>query len=274
MKVVRNWEAENPLSTGDAIRSDDLRFRDAFQSTDQHQRDAGQPREAEKLEVIGRLAGGIAHDFNNLLTGILLYCDLLAAGLDNTERLRQYVEEIRMAGEQGAALTQQLLAVARKQIPQLKPVLLNDIVESTKNLLRRLIGEQIELITALDPRAGAVLADPAQLRQILLNLVLNARDAMPQGGQITVSTENAKAINGDASSTVLRIEDNGCGMDHATRDRVFEPFFTTKTQGHGTGLGLSTVQRIVDALQGTIQIESKVGHGTRVEVVLPSRNLD
>jgi PAS domain S-box-containing protein len=154
-------------------------------------------REAEKMEVIGRLAGGIAHDFNNLLTGILLYCDLLSAGLESGElasggfdrsELCQHVEEVRMAGEQGAALTHQLLAIARKQAAEPRPVRINEIVASTENLLRRLIGEQIDLVTSLDSDAGLVLADPAQMRQILLNLVLNARDSMPQGGKITLST--------------------------------------------------------------------------------------
>ncbi len=149
-------------------------------------------REAEKMEVIGRLAGGIAHDFNNLLTGILLYCDLLSAGLESGEletsgakasELRQHIEGVRMAGEQGAALTQQLLAIARKQAAEPRPVAINEIVVSTENLLRRLLGEQIELVAALDSGAGLVFADPAQLRQILMNLVLNARDAMPQGGR-------------------------------------------------------------------------------------------
>jgi signal transduction histidine kinase len=185
--------------------------------------------QAEKMEVIGRLAGGIAHDFNNLLTGILLYCDLLVAGLksgglrnDGLEngglgsgslenggldsggmeagRLCQHVEEVRMAGEQGAALTRELLAVARKQAAEPRPIQINEVVASSKNLLRRLIGEQIELVVVLDPRldpapdsgAGLVLADPAQLRQVLLNLVLNARDAVPQGGTITLSTQAAE----------------------------------------------------------------------------------
>src|SRR5713101_461467 len=175
--------------------------------------------EAEKMEVIGRLAGGIAHDFNNLLTGILLYCDLLTArlksgawesgeldesrlenGRSERSRLCQHVEEVRLAGEQGAALTHQLLAIARKQAAEPRPIPINEIVASTENLLRRLIGEQIELVvmldsaldSALDSGAGRVLADPAQLRQILLNLVLNGRDAMPHGGKIRLSTRAAE----------------------------------------------------------------------------------
>jgi len=268
-------------------------------------------REAEKMEVIGRLAGGIAHDFNNLLTGILLYCDLLSADLESagleivglksgrlanggwesrgleTSELCQHVEEVRMAGEQGAALTHQLLAIARKQAAEPRPILINEIVASSENLLRRLIGEPIELVTALDSGAGRVLADPAQLRQILMNLVLNARDAMPQGGKIRLITRAAEfprespgEVSGEVSSKAepgsarravsLAVKDNGCGMDAETRGRLFEPFFTTKNPGKGTGLGLATVQRIVSEAGGTIEVESEPGRGTCIEVFLPA----
>jgi len=258
-------------------------------------------REAEKMEVIGRLAGGIAHDFNNLLTGILLYCDLLSAGLERgrlanggwesggleTSELCQHVEEVRMAGEQGAALTHQLLAIARKQAAEPRPILINEIVASTKNLLQRLLGEQIELVIVLGSGAGLVLADPAQLRQILMNLVLNARDAMPQGGKIRLITRAAKfpressdEFPGEVSSKAepgsarravsLAVKDNGCGMDAETRARLFEPFFTTKNPGKGTGLGLATVQRIVSEAGGTIEVESEPGRGTCIEVFLPA----
>src|SRR5271169_1010668 len=265
-------------------------------------------REAEKMEAIGRLAGGIAHDFNNLLTGILLYCDLLIAGLKSgvlnravessgsenknngwePSELCQHVEEVRLAGEQGAALTQQLLAIARKQAAEPRLILINEVVASTKNLLQRLIGEQIELVLrlddALDPCPGAgpgrVLADPAQLRQILLNLVLNARDAMPLGGKISLSTRATEfpgaATPGDAAPRLprraisLAVKDNGCGMDAETRARLFEPFFTTKNPGEGTGLGLATVERIVSEAGGSIQVESELGRGTSIEVFFPA----
>jgi signal transduction histidine kinase len=259
-------------------------------------------RAAEKMEVIGRLAGGIAHDFNNLLTGVLLYCDLLSAGLENAGlentgsenrrlesgglvvgELRQHIEEVRLAGEQGAALTHQLLAIARKQAAEPRPVRINEVVASTENLLRRLIGEQIELVTALDSGAGFVLADPAQLRQILLNLALNARDAIPQGGKIrliTRATEFPGEFPGQVSSSAapatsrravsLTVKDNGCGMDAETRARLFEPFFTTKKPGEGTGLGLATVERIVSESGGLIEVESELGHGTSIEVFLPA----
>ncbi len=227
-------------------------------------------REAEKMEVIGRLAGGIAHDFNNLLTGVLLYCDLLADEIEPGTRLRQHVEEIRLAGEQGAALTQQLLMIARKQAPQPRPISLNDVVSTTENLLRRLIGEQIELVTQLAPSSRMILADPAQLRQVLLNLVLNARDAMPQGGRITVRTQDSHRGNGAHSMASLLVADTGSGMDEQTRARLFEPFFTTKAPGHGTGLGLATVQRIVSESGGKIEVKSEPGRGTQIAVLLPA----
>ena len=251
-------------------------------------------REAEQMEIIGRLAGGIAHDFNNLLTGIMLYCDLLRAGLENNptsefpetiaendsmreiRELSQHVEEMRLASEQGAALTQQLLAMARRRTTAPIPVSLNEVVVSTKNLLRRLIGENIELLTDLDANCGAVIADPGQLRQILLNVVLNARDAMPRGGTISLSTRLATLpakdpAAGDHSlrpAAALLVKDNGSGMDAVTQSRIFEPLFTTKK--HGTGLGLMTVQRIISENGGTIKVVSAPGCGTSVEMFFPS----
>lgn len=236
-------------------------------------------RQAEKMEVIGRLAGGIAHDFNNLLTGILLYCDLMLSELEPDHRLRHNVEEVRVAGEQGAALTQQLLGLARKQAAEPRPLPINEVVASTENLLRRLMGEQIELVTALDPTAGMVLADAAQLRQVLLNLALNARDAMgpcgtTQGGKIRLSTRATEFSRnlgpGSQPAVSLVVEDNGCGMNAETRARIFEPFFTTKNVGEGTGMGLATVQRIVGESGGLIKVASEPGRGTRIEVFLPA----
>jgi signal transduction histidine kinase len=258
-------------------------------------------REAEKLEVIGRLAGGVAHDFNNLMTGILLYCDLLSEGLavagssttglphaglteidsasaGAASELRQHVDEVRSAVEQGAAMTQQLLAIGRRQSADPRPVSINGILESTKNLLRRLIGEQIELIAALDAGAEMVLADPAEMRQVVLNLVLNARDAMPLGGKVMLSTRTTEfpaALAGGNEHGVRRavsfaVTDNGCGMDAETRSHLFEPFFTTKRAGEGTGLGLATVARIVKDAGGAIRVDSHPGRGTRIEVFLPA----
>jgi PAS domain S-box-containing protein len=231
-------------------------------------------REAQKMEVVGRLVSGVAHDFNNLLTGIMLYCDLLIAGLDRDSRLLRHAEEIRMAGEQGGALIQQLLAAARQQSVEPRVLSLNDIVLKTRNLLSRLLGEKFELVLELENDLGMVKIDPAQVQQILFNLVLNARDAMPQGGQIQVTTGHCtlKSVEGTKShppGIFLSVKDVGCGMSAETRARLFEPFFTTKSQGRGTGLGLSTVQNIVTDNGGSVEVESEPGRGTLVTVFLP-----
>jgi PAS domain S-box-containing protein len=235
-----------------------------------------QLREAQKMEAIGRLVGGVAHDFNNLLTGIMLYCDLLLAGLHDS-RLRHHVEEIRLAGEHGGALIQQLLAVARQQVVEPQVLSLNHQVSGMRNLLSRLIGENIELVTKLADDLWRVKVDPAQVQQIILNLVLNARDAMPDGGQVTLCTRNciAPLAGGHgcepapAPCIELTVTDTGCGMDAETRSHLFEPFFTTKQTGRGNGLGLATVHRIVKQDGGTIAVESEVGRGTRVIIRLP-----
>ena len=231
-------------------------------------------REAQKIEAIGRLVGGVAHDFNNLLTGIMLYCDLLTGGLEKGSRLWNHAEEIRMAGEQGAALIQQLLAIGRQQVVEPRVLSLNHVVSDTGNLLSRLIRENIRLVFQLADDLGKVRIDPTQVQQILLNLVLNARDAMSDGGVITVQTENSagpmKCSDRSASDTVcLRVTDSGCGMDAETRSRLFEPFFTTKKPGQGNGLGLATIYNVVKQNGGTIEIESEPGHGTQVCILLP-----
>jgi len=231
-------------------------------------------RAAQKMEVVGRLVSGVAHDFNNLLTGIMLYCDLLIAGLDRDSRLLRHAEEIRMAGEQGGALIQQLLAAARQQSVEPRVLSLNEIAFKTQNLLSRLLGEKFELVLELENDLGMVRIDPAQLQQILFNLVLNARDAMPQGGQIQVTTGHCtlKSVEGTKShppGVFLSVKDVGCGMSAETRGRLFEPFFTTKSQGRGTGLGLSTVQNIVTDNGGSVEVDSEPGRGTLVTVFLP-----
>ena len=241
-------------------------------------------RQSEKMAAIGQLAGGVAHDFNNLLTGILLYCDLLMAELQEGGTAYRYVEEIRRASEQGAAMTRQLLALARKEGLEAEAMDINKVAAGMENLLRRLIGEQIELIAALDPAAGTVVGEAVQLRQILLNLVLNARDAVSRGatpgGKVRVSTrladwprgcrKNGSAgANDPSTAVVLTVEDNGCGMSAGTRAHLFEPFFTTKEAGAGSGIGLGTVRRIVEELGGAIEVVSEPGSGTRVEVFLP-----
>ena len=233
-------------------------------------------REAQKMEVVGRLVGGVAHDFNNLLTGITLYTDLLIAGLPADSRLLHHAEEIRMAGEQGAALIQQLLAVSRQQVIEPRILCLNEIIRNTKGLLSRLLGEQFELVTHLDRSLGLVKIDPAQVQQILFNLVLNARDAMNQGGRILVETRNCEDCLAESSpapgarpAVMLIVTDWGCGMSAETQSHLFELFFTTKTSGRGTGLGLATVHNIVKNNGGTIQVESELGRGTQCTVRLP-----
>lgn len=236
-------------------------------------------QQAERLEVVGRLAGGVAHDFNNLLTGVLLYCDLLAASLESRHRACKYVEEIRHAGLQATDLVRQLLAVARPTDPLPRFLSLNEIAEGLRSLVLRLIGENIHLEFQLDSNLGLIKMDHTQAQQVLLNLVLNARDAMPGGGEIRIGTGNcqvqilrALASRGQPNVSLpcvlLTVEDDGSGMDAATRARIFEPFFTTKA-AHGTGLGLSTVKDIVTRNGGLIHVDSEPGRGTRVTVLLP-----
>jgi signal transduction histidine kinase len=235
-------------------------------------------RQAERLEAVGRLAGGVAHDFNNLLTGVLLYCDLLLATIEPLHRSRKYAEEIRKAGLQATGLVRQLLAVARPANQEPRPLSLNEIAEGMRNLLVRLIGENIELSFQLDSHLGLIQMDSTQAQQILLNLVLNARDAMPVGGKIMVETTNCKVeVLTDSSLGVSRaslpcalfaVADTGLGMDAATRARLFEPFFSTKA-GKGTGLGLATVHDIVTTNGGLIHVDSEPAQGTRISVLLP-----
>lgn len=235
--------------------------------------------QAERLEAVGRLAGGVAHDFNNLLTGILLYCDLLMGSIEPSHRARKYADEIRKAGMQASGLVRQLLTIARP--PNFQPRLLsfNEVAEGMRNLLTRLMGENIELKFCLDPNLGLIKMDPTEVQQILLNLVLNARDAMPRGGVISVETRNCKiqALTESALGTSTQaclpcalfvVEDNGSGMDDSTRAHMFEPFFTTKA-GKGTGLGLATVHNIVTSNGGLIHVQSAPARGTRVSVLLP-----
>jgi signal transduction histidine kinase len=232
---------------------------------------------SERMEAMGRLVGGVAHDFNNLLTGIMLYCDLLIAGLNGNTRLRGHAEEIRRAGENSTALIRQLLTVARRQAVAPRPLVWKQVVSGIRDLLARLIGEDIELVSRLAPDLGCILMDPAQAQQIILNLVLNARDAMPSGGRVTLQTRNSNASltslgrhrPKETACVELSVTDSGCGMDAETRSRLFEPFFTSKQPGHGTGLGLTTVHNIARQAGGIIEVQSEPGKGARVSVCLP-----
>jgi two-component system, cell cycle sensor histidine kinase and response regulator CckA len=235
--------------------------------------------QTQRWEAVGRLAGGVVHDFNNLLTGVMLYCDLLLSSLDARDRRRRYADEIRSAVVQATGLVRQLLVFARPEATSARLLCLNEIAGAMHNLLTRLIGENIALDLRLDPELAVVKIDQAQAQQIFLNLVLNARDALPNGGRITVETSNCRfqPVAGTRGPicppafpcVLLIVGDNGHGMNAETRQRLFEPFFTTKNAGKGTGLGLTTVRSIVTTNRGLIHFESEPGRGTRVMILLP-----
>ncbi len=237
-----------------------------------------QLQQAQKMEAIGQLAGGIAHDFNNLLTAIIGYSELILVRLPEDDPTVADVREIKGAGERAATLTRQLLAFSRKQIVDPRVLDLNAVVANMEKLLRRVIGEDIELRTVLAADLGRVKIDPGQVEQVVMNLAVNARDAMPRGGALVIETVNAELDEGYARTHVavrpgphvmLVVSDTGTGMDEATKARLFEPFFTTKTPGKGTGLGLATVYGIVKQAGGNIWVYSEPGHGTTFKVYLP-----
>jgi two-component system, cell cycle sensor histidine kinase and response regulator CckA len=238
-----------------------------------------QVRSMQQLEAIGRLAGGIAHDFNNLMNIVLGYAQLLSAESGLTERGKNGLGQIRRAGERAAALTHQLLAFSRKQVLQPKVLNLNEIVADVQKMLSRVIGEDIELATRLHPSLAAVKADPVQMEQVLMNLAVNARDAMPHGGTLLMETNNVQMDEVDARRypgspagpcVMLAVSDTGHGMDAETLEHVFEPFFTTKEPGKGTGMGLATVYGIVTQSGGNILVSSTLGKGTTFQIYLPA----
>jgi signal transduction histidine kinase len=240
-------------------------------------------RQSQKMEAVGRLAGGIAHDFNNLLTVILGYSQVISTELGPQHPLRGKVDETLKAGERAATLIRQLLAFSRKQSLDPKVLSLNTAVTSLVSLLGRLIGTNIKLVTTLDPTNGRLCADQAQLEQVLVNLVVNARDAMPNGGTLTIETAQVELTRSPVYHLTplppgpyvrLAVTDTGCGMDRKTQSHIFEPFFTTKGEGKGSGLGLSTVFGIVTQCGGAIDVTSRVGHGTRFDLYFPNVESD
>jgi len=255
-----------------------VRVRGAFQDVDERRRLQDQFRQAQKMEAVGRLAGGVAHDFNNLLSVVLSYAELALEALTPGEPVREDIEEIRRAGQRATALTRQLLAFSRQQVLEPRVVDLSEIVAAMKPMLHRLLGEDIDLTVLAPPRVGRVLVDPGQVEQVVMNLAVNARDAMPEGGQLTIEVTNLSLSEShvgrpaDVPSgpfVMLAVTDTGVGMAETTRARVFEPFFTTKEIGKGTGLGLATVLGIVQQSSGYVSVYSEPGHGTTFKVYLP-----
>ena len=237
-----------------------------------------QLRHAQKLEAVGRLAGGVAHEFNNSATAILGYSSLIMDKFSNDDQLRHYAEEIHKAGHRAAAVTRQLLAFSRQKILQPTDINLNDVVGDIEKMLRRLLGENIRVLTALDPYLGSIKADPCGMAQMIINLALNARDAMPDGGDLTIETANVELgpVLADEHQQVapgsyvrLRVSDTGTGLDKQAAAHLFEPFFTTKPVGVGTGLGLSTVYGTVKQSGGGILVFSEPGRGAAFEIYLP-----
>jgi signal transduction histidine kinase/CheY-like chemotaxis protein len=245
---------------------------------EQERINAEQMRLSQKLESVGRLAGGIAHDFNNMLTAINGYSDLTLRRLKDDDPLRANIEEIKKAGERSALLTHQLLAFSRKQVLKPKVLDINQVITEVSTMLKRLIGEDIHLITILAPKLGTVEADPGQLTQVIINLAVNARDAMTRGGDLTIETNNvyldaeyaAHHMNMRPGSYVqLVVSDSGTGMTDEIQEHIFEPFYTTKEIGKGTGLGLATVYGIIKQSGGYIWVYSEVEHGTTFKIYLP-----
>ncbi len=286
VKAIGTGDAVEPISieTKDEIGKLAAAFNNMAQSLkkreEEKQQLEEQLRQAQKMEAIGTLAGGIAHDFNNILTGIIGYGHLLQKKVSKEDRAKQqYLEQLLSSAGRAAVLTQSLLAFSRKQVINPQPVKLNEIVKRVEKLLSRLIGEDIEMKTVYSEKDITVVADSGQIEQVLMNLATNARDAMPDGGQLIIKTELVEldddysrsfADDDTGKYALISVSDNGAGMDEKTRERIFEPFFTTKDPGRGTGLGLSIVYGIIKQHNGFIDVQSEPGKGTAFNIYLRS----
>jgi PAS domain S-box-containing protein len=266
VSLVRGREKEHPFTI---VMLEDITERKRLET---------QFFQSQKMETIGRLAGGIAHDFNNLLTVIKGYTQLSLNQIQKGHPCRENIEEIKGAAERAAELTNQLLTFSRRQILDMKVLDLNTIVSGLEKMMARIIGEDIEMFTVLDDRLGKVKTDPSQIEQVILNLVVNARDAMPAGGKLAIETANVvldetyvRAHVGvtPGNYVMLSVSDTGCGMSPEIKELIFEPFFTTKEEGKGTGLGLSTIYGIVRQSGGNIWVYSELGRGTTFKIYLP-----
>jgi two-component system, cell cycle sensor histidine kinase and response regulator CckA len=281
-EIIRKDGTKRKVSVSITLKQDSAHqptgFRGVFRDVTEHRRLEEQLQQASKMEAIGRLAGGIAHDFNNLLTAVIGYANLVLPDIPKDDVKHERVAQIAHAADRAAALTRQLLAFSRKQVLDVKVININDVIQGMEEMLRRLIGEDVELVTQYRSSLGLVKADPGQIEQILLNLAVNARDAMPRGGKLTIETtnvlmdENFRRTHPEAEAdlyVMFAVRDTGVGMDSETMAHMFDPFFTTKEKGLGTGLGLATVYGSVTQHQGHVVVESQPGNGASFKVYLP-----
>ena len=267
------WVIENVSLMHSEDATDEVLLGTVFDMTERRKLEE-QLLQSQKMEAVGRLAGGIAHDFNNLLTAVAGYTELLIGQFEEGDPRLEFAEEIREAGKRAASLTQQLLAFSRRQVLEPRVLDLNAVIANMEKMLRRVIGEDVDLMTSLSPSLWRAKADPAQIEQAILNLVVNARDAMPRGGQLTLETANVELDARYASGVpgphvMLAVSDTGVGMDTEQQARLFEPFYTTKERGKGTGLGLSTTYGVVKQSGGSIWVYSERGQGTTFKIYLP-----
>jgi len=279
--VRKDGEIINILDTTTVVRDEAgevIAYRGILRDVTMQRRLELELRQVQKMEAVGRLAGGVAHDFNNLLTAIFAYAAQLRRGLDEKDHRRSYVDSIADAAERGSVLTTRLLAFGRRQVLRPVPLEINALISEMRGLLRQVIPEDVELVTDLDPEVGLVRVDQAQLEQVVLNLAMNAGDAMPDGGRLTMRSsgchvgdsllEDAPALE-PGDYVRLMVEDTGTGISDSVREHIFEPFFTTKSAEHGTGLGLATVYSAVRECGGLVEVNSELGVGSTFEVYLP-----